>query len=56
MAAARRTTEASTASTNSKESETAGSIDGIIADKNHEIQEFEEEYAFTPADSDFRLS
>ena len=54
MAAARRTTKAGIASTRSKESETAGFIDGFIADKNHEIQEFEEEYAFTAADSDFR--
>ena len=50
----RKLLEASTASTSLKESETAGFIDGIIADKNHEIQEFEEEYAFTAADSDFR--
>ena len=54
MAAARRTTEAGIASTPSKESETAGFIDGILADKNREVQEFEEEYAFTPADLDFR--
>ena len=54
MAAARRTTEAGMASTPSKESETAGFIDGILADKNREVQEFEEEYAFTPADLDFR--
>jgi lysozyme family protein len=53
MAAARRTAGAGIASTPSKESETAGFIDGIIADKNREEQEFEEEYAFTPADSDF---
>jgi lysozyme family protein len=54
MAAARRTTEASKASKPSKENETAGFIDGIIADKTHEIQEFGKEYAFTAADSDFR--
>ena len=54
MAATRRTTEASIASRPSKETETAGFIDGILADKNHEVQEFEEEYAFTAADSDFR--
>jgi lysozyme family protein len=54
MAIAKRTTDASTASRPTKEGETAGFINGLLADKNHEVEEFEEEYAFTAADSDFR--
>ena len=50
----KRPTEAATASASSKESETAGLIAGMVADRNLEIAEFAEEYAFTPADLDFR--
>jgi hypothetical protein len=47
-------TEAGTEYMPSKESETDGYLDKISADKNREVAEFEAEYAFSPADSDYR--
>ena len=38
----------------SKESQKSGVIDGILADKDQEVEEFEAEYAFTAADLDYR--
>lgn len=38
----------------SKESQKSGVIDGILADKDQEVEEFEGEYAFTAADLDYR--
>jgi lysozyme family protein len=50
----KRPTAAAMASVSSKEADTAGLIDGIVADKNLEIAEFAEQYAFTPADLHYR--
>ena len=38
----------------SKESQKSGVIDGILADKDQQVEEFEAEYAFTAADLDYR--
>src|SRR6476619_4820734 len=48
------TTHADTENRPSTETETAGSIDAFVADTNDEIAQFATEYAFTPADLDFR--
>jgi lysozyme family protein len=48
------TTHADTENRPSKEPETAGFIDAFVADTNDEVAQFATEYAFTPADLDFR--
>ena len=53
--ATRSTTNATTASESAKESDTAGLIDSFLADKDREVEEFKQEYAFTAADLDYQI-
>jgi lysozyme family protein len=48
------TTKATKASASAKDSEMPSPIDGLLAVKNREIEEFKQEYTFTPADLDYR--
>jgi hypothetical protein len=54
MTTATQNTEPTTASAPSEEIDTAGLIDGVAAEKNAEAVQFENEYAFTTADLDYR--
>ena len=54
MATAKRTTKSGAGDMSSKENDTDGVIEGLLADTERAVEEFEADYASTPADLDYR--
>ena len=54
MATAKRTTKSGAGNVSSNENDTAGVIEGLLADTEGAVEEFEADYVSTPADLDYR--
>ena len=54
MATAKRTAKSGAGNVSSKENDTAGVIEGLLADTESAVEEFMADYASTPADLDYR--